>query len=274
MFVSTTNFRTDWFRYFALIVFSVFISMPALAHDFWILPHDAQSSTGKEVVFELRIGPGWPGVRSSRLPGLIASFDAWDAEGKQNIPGHDGALVIGHIKNRAPGATVVGLTTNGAQITLPANEFEKYLKEEGLGKVSQARKESGDSEQPGTEIFSRFAKTLVLVDGKSTGYDRVLGLQREIVPVTDPLNYRAGSPFRVRLLAANRPLANIQVKAEVNTTPPRILKAVTDAKGEVSFNLPVKGEWLFSAVDMLPSDDPDVDWHSLWASLTLPVKGV
>lgn len=34
------------------------------------------------------------------------------------MSGHDGALVIGHLKNRVPGATIVGLTTNGAQITL------------------------------------------------------------------------------------------------------------------------------------------------------------
>ncbi|MFI3014205.1 DUF4198 domain-containing protein [Klebsiella aerogenes] len=255
-----------------LFLFSLALySVNVFAHDFWILPHDAMSKSGDRVFFELRIGPGVPGKQTPRLPGLIATFDSTDAMGQRKIEGHDGALVIGHLKTRTAGATLASLTTNGAKITLPAGEFEDYLKEEGLDKIVRARQENGESEQPGIEIFYRCAKSIILVDNQSKGYDRILGLEHELVPLTDPVRYKPGTPYRVRLLANSQPLANLQVKAELNTTPPTILRTTTDDKGIASFNLPVKGEWLFSSVDMDISPVDGADWKSIWASLTLPI---
>lgn len=259
----------------ASLFFAIFVLCygNAFAHDFWILPHDAMSKNGQKVIFELRIGPGVPGKQTPRLPGLIATFNAQDALGQWKVEGHDGALVIGHLKTRSPGATIASLTTNGAKITLPADEFEDYLKEEGLNKIIAARKENGETTQPGVELFYRCAKSLILVDNQSKGYDKVLGLEHELVPVTEPLSYKPGTPFVVKLLASSKPLAGLQVKAELNTTPPTILRATTDEKGLASFNLPEKGEWLFSSVDMDVSPDENADWKSIWASLTLPVAG-
>lgn len=253
---------------FALPLFSISVS----AHDFWIVPHEPAGAVKDDVVFELRIGSGWPGKRSVRIPGLISTFDAWDAEGKLPVSGHDGALVIGHLKNRVPGATIVGLTTNGAQITLSGAEFEDYLMEEGLSKIRQLREERRESDQPGTEIFTRFAKTIILVGGRSEGYDRHVGLRRELVLQTDPVKFQPEKPVILSLLAEGKPLSGVQVKAMLNTSPPIQIKTTTDQEGKVKFRLPAGGEWLFSAVDMEPSDDPDAQWRSLWASLTVLLK--
>ncbi|MGR7483670.1 DUF4198 domain-containing protein [Klebsiella aerogenes] len=269
--ISKLKSKTPKFYHLLFVVLAL-CSRTTSAHDFWILPHDALAQQDGKVLFELRIGPGWPGKLSARLPGLIASFDAWDQLGKRKVEGHDGSLVIGHIKTRSPGATIAALTTNGAKITLPADEFEDYLREEGLNKVIHARKLNGESAQPGVELFFRCAKTLVFVDNKSNGYDKIIGLERELVPETDPLSYKPGTAFSVKLLQNGVPLRNTQVKAELNSTPPTVLRAITDADGRVSFNLPVAGEWLFSAVDMVASPYEDADWKSIWASLTLPVS--
>lgn len=248
-------------------------SSPVFAHDFWILPHDALSQQDQKILFELRIGPGWPGKQTPRLPGLIDSFNTWDTLGQQKVEGHDGSLVIGHINTRTPGTTIASLTTNGAKITLPADEFEEYLKDEGLNKIIEMRKERGESLQPGVELFYRCAKTLIFVDNQSAGFDKVIGLERELIPVTEPLKYKPGTPFTVKLLHAGVALAGIQVKAELNTTPPTVLRTTTDAKGLASFILLKRGEWLFSAVDMDISPVDGADWKSVWASLTLPVAG-
>lgn len=250
-----------------------FCSSPVFAHDFWILPHDSVTEVNSKVIFELRIGPGWPGKQTPRLPGLIDTFNAWDQSGSQKVQGHDGALVIGHIKIRQPGATIAALTTNGAKITLPADEFEEYLKEEGLNKIIKARHDNDESQLPGTELFYRCAKALIIVDNQSTGFNKTIGLERELVAETEPLHYTPGTRFTVKLLASGVPLAGIQVKAELNTVPPTILREVTDKNGRVNFVLPQKGEWLFSAVDMDVSPIEDADWKSIWASLTIPVAG-
>ncbi|HAV1788624.1 TPA: DUF4198 domain-containing protein [Enterobacter hormaechei subsp. xiangfangensis] len=245
----------------------------AAAHDFWILPHNSLSQQNNDVFFELRIGPGWPGKQTPRLAGLIATFDAWDNVGKMKVEGHDGALVIGHLKTRTPGTTIAALTTHGAKITLPADEFEEYLEDEGLHKISQQRHDNGESSQPGSELFFRCAKALIFVDNQSTGFDKVLGLERELVPLTEPLHYIPGTPFTVKLLSSSKPLQGIQIKAELNTSPPTVIRAVTDTDGLVKFILPTTGEWLFSAVDMETSPIDDADWKSVWASLTLPIAG-
>lgn len=257
------------YNLFAAIIY--IFSGNAFAHDFWILPHDAMTTTNNEVFFELRIGSGVPGKQTPRLPGLIATFNAWDALGQQKIEGHEGALVIGHLKTRVSGATIASLTTNGAKITLPSDEFEDYLKEEGLDKIIAARQENGESGLPGIELFYRCAKAIIFVNNKSDGYDKIIGLEHELVPITEPLNYKPGTPYIVKLLSASKPLAHLQVKAELNTSPPTILRSITDEKGYASFILPEKGEWLFSSVDMDVSPLEDADWKSIWASVTLPI---
>lgn len=47
---------------FALPLFSISVS----AHHFWIVPHEPAGAVKDDVVFELRIGSGWPGKRSVR----------------------------------------------------------------------------------------------------------------------------------------------------------------------------------------------------------------
>jgi uncharacterized GH25 family protein len=259
-------------RYHFVVAILVLCSGNAFSHDFWILPHDAITTNNSNVFFELRIGPGVPGKQTPRLPGLIATFNSWDALGQRKIAGHEGALVIGHLKTRVAGATIASLTTNGAKITLPSDEFEDYLKEEGLDKIVSARYENGESGLPGVELFYRCAKTIIFVNNKSEGYDKVIGLEHELVPITEPLNYKPGTPYIVKLLSASQQLAHLQVKAELNTTPPTILRSITDEQGNASFILPQKGEWLFSSVDMDVSPLEDADWKSIWASVTLPIS--
>lgn len=51
-------------------------------------------------------------------------------------------------------------------------EFNQYLNEEGLTEVIKTRERFGLSDAPGRENFSRCAKSIILVDGQSQGYDK------------------------------------------------------------------------------------------------------
>lgn len=252
----------------ALSVLSVTV---AQAHEFWIVPHNAHSEVDEQVVFELRIGSGLPGKQSVRIPGLVSAFIARDAQGQYEVSGRDNSRVIGHLRPRSPGATVVTMRTHEAKITLPSTEFEGYLQEEGLTKVMRQRQAEGDVGQPATELYSRCAKSIILVDGNSDGFDKPTGLPLEVVPLSEPFGYQPGKPYRLRLLRDGKPLPNAQIKAQLQGKKRYLLTAVSDAQGEVAISLPEAGVWLFSAVDMKPADDPDADWQSLWASLTLDI---
>lgn len=241
------------------------------AHEFWMIPHNAQSRMDEQVVFELRIGSGLPGTQSVRLPGLVSTFTAHDAQGNYEVSGRDNSRVIGHLRPRTPGATVVALRTNQAKITLPSTEFEGYLQEEGLTNVMHQRQTEGDTGQPATELYSRCAKSIILVDGNSAGFDTPAGLPLEVIPLSEPLGYQPGQPYHLRLLRDGKPLPDAQIKAQLHGKKRYLLTAVSDAQGNVAISLPEAGVWLFSAVDMVPANDPDADWQSLWASVTLDI---
>ncbi|HEY4081564.1 MAG TPA: DUF4198 domain-containing protein [Burkholderiaceae bacterium] len=255
-------------------VVALIFGVSADAHEFWLVPHEAEAKTGDAVVFELRIGPNWPGVQTARLPHLVASFEAHDAVGTMSVEGRDGTLAVGHLRTRAAGATLVALRTNPARLELSGAEFNQYLQEEGLNEVLALRQRHGLLDTPGRESFSRCAKSIILVDQNSRGYGRVVGLPLELVPLTDPLGFIVsgnGGKFAVQLIFNGQPLAGALVKAQLKADPPVELSAVSDQNGKVFFALPRKGLWLFNAVHMLPAQDSSVDWESLWASLTLSV---
>lgn len=241
----------------------------AQAHEFWLVPHDGNAASGEQVVFELRIGPTWPGVQTARLPELFSSFVMRDSAGAQPIEGRDGALSVGHLRVRAPGATVVALRTNPARLELSGTEFEQYLKEEGLNEVLEFRRVNGLQNLRGRERFSRCAKTLVFVDGRSQGYDRVMNLPLELVPASDPLQPKPRNGFAMRLLLNGQPLGGALIKAQLKANPAIELSQTSDSRGMVSFALPSGGLWLFNAVHMESAMDNAADWESTWASMTI-----
>jgi len=73
-----------------------------------------------------------------------------------------------------------------------------------------------------------------------------------------------------RLAGAMRPLDG----ATRDSVGP-VVQGRTDARGHVRLVLPHGGEWMLSAVHMVPSRDPRTsDWESFWSSLTFarPVR--
>ena len=55
--------------------------------------------------------------------------------------------------------------------------------------------------------YEKFSKTLLPVGGKTEGFDRVVGQQLEIMPVTDPATLHPGDEMKVRVLFEGKPLA-------------------------------------------------------------------
>lgn len=241
----------------------------AVAHEFWLVPHEARAEPGDQVVLELRIGPNWPGVQTARLPNLFGSFVMRDALGQLPVDGRDGALAVGHLRLRVAGAAVIALRTNPASLQLPAADFEQYLKEEGLLDVLDFRRNNGLQNQPGREIFSRCAKTIILAGASSMGFDQLMHLPLELVPVDDPLRFQARRLFTVQLLRNGAPLPGALIKAQLKGEHPLELSARSDGRGMVSLALPAGGLWLFNAVHMTSTMDNAADWESTWASLTI-----
>jgi uncharacterized GH25 family protein len=158
-------------------------------------------------------------------------------------------------------------------LSLDADKFEEYLREEGLESVVVERSRRGESGKPSRELFSRAAKALVQVGGAgSAGFDRLLGLALELVPERNPYALRSGEELPVRLLSRGRPVAGALVSALPYGNPEAKQSLRSDRDGRVRFRGIGPGVWLVKAVQMARvTDDPNADWRSVWASLTFEV---
>ncbi len=249
------------------------LSPTVLAHDFWIEPSAFRPAAGELVQLALRVGVGFKGEPVARSPAKIDRFVVVSPSGETPVLGPDGGDPAGLVRLPSPGLFVVAYRSKKSSIALDPATFELYLAEEGLERISTERREKGESDRIGREIYSRCAKSLLLVEGAAAaGFDRPVGLTLEIVPEKSPYGLGAGRELPIRLLFHESPLEGALVVALNREAPEKQVSARTDAEGRVTLRLAREGLWLVKVVHMVraPSDS-GADWESLWASLTFEV---
>jgi hypothetical protein len=258
-------------------VFALFVmagGVPIAAHDLWIDPTAFFPEPGKIVGLRLRVGQDLLGDPLPRDPDLINQFVVVDPTGRKPIVGRDGADPAGLMRVSGPALLVVGYRSNPSPITLAADKFNDYLKDEGLDAVAAARSRDHRTNADAREIFARCAKSLILSGPPSERQsDQTLGFPLELVAEKNPYLLRTGNDLGVRLTYENQPLPGALVMALNRSNPEAKLAARSDRNGRVSFRLPAEGFWLIKTVHMIPAPaGSNADWESFWASLTFELK--
>ena len=266
------------------------VSASTTAHDFYIAPSSYRVAPGQSLGISLVITHGVETTTQPRALDRIIRFIYGGPEldsTPRGIAGAAGDDPAGVITLSDPGVYVVGYRSTNATIELPAESFNEYLREKGMDNVLAARTASGDTEAPGTEIYSRCAKTLVRVGDASVASPnatRDLGFTTELIPVTDPTIAPPNQPVSFRLMHEGAPVQDALVhlvrltdppppKAEGDETPATDA-ARTDADGIATLTPDRAGVWRVNAVIMRPApDDADQDWESWWASVTFEITG-
>jgi uncharacterized GH25 family protein len=249
--------------------------LATLAHDFWIEPSSFRPQPGQAVSLRLRVGEHFLGDPLPRDPTLLERFVAIGPSGEEPILGRPGQDPAGMLPAGSDGLHIVVLRSRPSRVELPAADFEKYLAQEGLEQVSAVRARRGESDKGVREIFSRCAKSLILVGGtRPSGRDRAVGLTLELVLARNPYELRTGDELPVRLLYQSKPLRGALVVAMNRKSPAQKLTARSGRDGRVRFRLDRPGDWLIKAVHMVPAaTDSNADWESLWASVTFQIQG-
>jgi uncharacterized GH25 family protein len=246
----------------AYVLAAVLVSSPALAHDFWIEPSAFTPEAGQLVKLKLWVGERLGGETLPRNESLIESFSAVRGTAAAPVLGIDGSDPAGILRPAAPGGVIIAYRSLRSAVELPPDKFKAYLALEGLKSVD-----------PGREVFSRCAKSLLAVNGRGdTTFTQPVGLTLELVPEADPYTLAPGDRLTVRLLYQGEPLAGALVMAldAVDADKPQQIRS--DALGRATFTLPRSGSWLVKAVHMIRAPrDAGADWESFWASLTFSV---
>lgn len=251
----------------------------AAAHDFWLEPSTFAPAVNSAVRVHFRVGDHFSGDLLERNDARIQRFVAIAPDGAERpVVGRHGMDPAGIVRVDAPGVWTLVYHGTPAPVTLAAEAFEGYLKEEGLEHISRVRATRGETKRPGREHFSRAVKSLIAVGssdpGSLAGYDRAAGLTLEIVPEANP--FAAGrSELPVRLVYEGEPLAGALIVAMRKATPDakaEIVTAVrTDAHGRAVVGSG-PGLWLIKAVHMVASPGTkEIDWESTWTSMTFEV---
>jgi len=250
----------------------------AAAHEFWLAPSSYRAAAGDTVAIAAFVGTGF---RGERKPYATTRALRFELNGPRTLDlrpaGMNGDLTFARFVAADGGGCLVAYESDFVPIELGAAEFDRYLALEGLDGPLKARAKLGAG--PGRERYARCPKTWI--SGRETSrLTRPAGLTLELVPANDPT---AGPSLRVQLLYRGRPLAGALVRSWNRPLNRSVVPADaaardsvgpqggvrTDRQGFATLAVDRPGEWLVSAVHMVPSADRSAaDWQSFWASLT------
>lgn len=272
--VPTSGTRDRWLA--ALIAAGLIVTLavpPAQAHDFWIEPSTFHPRPGGIVALGLRVGQNYVGDPVPRQSTAIDRFFIRQigpdgaAPYDRSIEGSNNIDPAGFLRVDGEATAVIGYSSNGADITLPAGPFEDYLRLYGLDAIIAERDRHGERSKPGRERFFRYAKALLSGARGSSLVTQPLGFTYEIVPDADP-TVSAG-PLHGRVFYNGEALPGALIEALWRDDPRVRLKTRSDARGGFAFALPRSGVWLIKSVHMVRAGFfASADWDSLWASLT------
>ena len=263
-------------RCIGIIIVTVSVTVPLAAHDFWIEPTSYVPEAAKIIGIRARVGDLFLGDPVPRDPSLLEQMVVEDASGRRPIYGRDGGDPAGLLRLVVPGLHVIGYFGKPSRVELAADKFNTYLREEGLDDVAATRARLNQSDSGVRELFTRCAKTLVLLGAPSPDQqDRALGCALELVAERNPYAMEPGQALSVRLTYEGRPIKGALVVARSRQRASETISARSDVAGRVRLVLPAGGTWLIKAVHMVPAPaTANADWASYWASLTfeLPVR--
>lgn len=250
------------------------------AHDFWVVPEMFRVPEGWSVHAAGQTGMEFPHSTAAIGEERVAEATLVSAERRVPVRGYtkSGHSLMMEAEPPAAGQWWVAVALEARPIRLSGVQFNGYLAHDGVWDVLERRKAAGKTGEAiagdtVSEEYTKFAKALVQVgESGPEAYARPVGHAVEFVPLTDPAELEAGDELAARLLWRGEPLAGHAVFAgREGAGEGPTAHARTDSDGVVRFPLFVPGKWYLKAIKMVESDDPEFDYESFWATLTLEV---
>ena len=179
------------------------------------------------------------------------------------------------LQTGATGTYVIGASLSPRQIALSGEDFNSYLKEDGIPDVLNARTLNGELGRAVRERYQKHVKAILQVgEARTDAFGAVLGYPAEIVPLGNPYATRIGDTLAVRALVDGKAVVNQLVIAggERDGRAMEEVRARSDAAGVARFALSGAGKWYIKFIHMVPVSGDSVSYESKWATLTFQVR--
>ena len=247
-------------------------TVPLSAHDFWLAASNWSPDSGAPFAISAGVGEAFPTRLDFKTPANW--FDDWRIIGPSGpvpVPRtfeRRELAMVADVTLPATGAFLAIMRVSPRVIDMKADEFEDYLKEEGLTDALAERRAAGEGARPAKERYSRYAKLAIRNgQGSAAHLTRPAGVKAELVPASDPTSVHAGDTLTVQFLVNGRPVPNAAVFAAAQGGA---IPRQTDAQGNATFTIDRAGPWLIKAVHMMrlpKSFPPGPEWESFWVTL-------
>ena len=256
----------------ALIV----VSLIAQAHEFWLEPIKFRFAVGETATINFKVGDNFFGEPWLTSLEKLNKVELHSIKGVKDVKALTKQGEKENLSVQLPleGTYMVVMHGNPSFSDEPAEQFNAYLKDQGLDDVYNKRKKSNTLEKNGTEFYTRYSKVL-LQAGKRTDdtYKKVAGLPIEIIPQQNPYTRKVGDPVKFIVRYNGRPLFGALVKVfNRNNNRTNIQTIYTQQDGSIETHISNTGAWMLNVVHMIPSTDPKAEWQSYWGSLTFGIE--
>jgi len=265
------------------------LTLLTVAHEFWLQPQRFFAAIGDVIPVEIMVGEAFQGERSEGKKNRIIQYVHLANGIKEDLaPGitndHYGAASV---TLKTPGTHLITFANTPKFLSMRADSFLLYLKEDGLDNVIAARKQLSQAEgqKRSRELYRRCVKTLIQAGDKPDGtFATNTGMPLEIIPIQNPYMLKPGQTADFQVLFERKPLPMALVRYWNRDAANQLHEEQkrSDAQGRVQFALRA-GRNMVSLVQMVPytgmtqtgmaqPDFPQADWISYWGSLTFGCK--
>lgn len=244
------------------------------AHEFWIQPSRTRVRVGDRVSLYTMVGENFTGENWKGKGNRVNFYKHFSKDADRDLllsigPGESNVNLTDFIPH-TEGTHMLAFSTDFATIELSSEDFQAYLKEDGLKDALEYRNANNLYLEPGREKYKRCAKVL-LQAGVSTDqtYKRKAGLDLEIIPEDNPYDYDFEKGIKFKVLYEDNPLPDALVKwwHKDNNVVEKD-EQFTDNRGEVTFHAQKPGLYMISVVHMIRlTNNPAADWQSTWSTL-------
>lgn len=260
-------------RKFALSTLVILFSILVFSHEFWLQPTKFLLGVKESTTINVFVGEGFAGEKSDGSKYKVQKLDHFSVAGKEDFTTNLLSTDLSLIKARfeTEGNHLIAFNNTNKSISLPAIEFNAYLREEGLDDILEARIQSKDTLKDGKEFYQRCVKTLFQVGKKSDETYKInSGMRLELIPSSNPYMIRSADSLTFTVLFDNKPVNNALLLVWNNLNgKTAVVKYRTNSDGLVRFPIERKGRWMISSVKMIPFQGTgDADWQSFWGSYT------
>ena len=262
-----------------LVLLSIIMAQAVSAHEFWLEPLDFEVESGSKIAAHIKVGQMLDGDTYSYYPTNFDRFDVTVGETTKPVKGRFAQSPAVEQITEETGLHVLSYVSKPSRLRYEKREvFESFLKAEGIEWVLEAHKKRGLPELDFTEMYKRFAKTLIKV-GDGAGEDHEMGMLLEWVVETNPYTTENLEAVTAQLLYQGKPFegSHVVVFTKLNDEVTR-QTFTTDKEGRVTIPVAKGGLFLVNAVHMIePTKEQaggrDAEWMSLWASTTYEIGG-